>query len=155
RSVQFQEPGTTTATIAGTVLAVAYVGLLGSFIIQIRWFEGRYHGLVPIVYLIATAKGADTGAYAAGRLAGRNKLWPRLSPHKTAEGAVGGLFSGVAAALIVWAIARFLLQIPTLSLPAAVGFGVIVGSVAQLGDLMESMIKRDCARKDASDAVPG
>ena len=54
------------ATIAGTVLAVAYVGLLGSFIIQIRWFEGRYHGLLPLVYLIATAKGADIGRLHGG-----------------------------------------------------------------------------------------
>ena len=155
RSVQFQEPGETMATIAGTVLAVAYVGLLGSFIIQLRWFEGRYHGLVPIVYLIATAKGADTGAYTAGRLAGRHKLWPRLSPNKTIEGAIGGLFAGVAAALTVAAIARFLLHVPTLDWPAAAGFGLVVGMAAQLGDLMESMIKRDCARKDASAAVPG
>src|SRR5205807_6997760 len=98
--------------IAGTVLAVAYIGLLGSFIIQLRWFEGRYHGLLPIVFLIATAKGADTGAYTAGRLAGRHKLWPRLSPNKTIEGAVGGLFAGVGAALIVAAIARYLLHVP-------------------------------------------
>ncbi|MHC5542519.1 phosphatidate cytidylyltransferase, partial [Singulisphaera rosea] len=47
------------------------------------------------------------------------------------------------------------LKIPTLSWGAAVGFGMIVGSAAQLGDLMESMIKRDCSRKDASAAVPG
>jgi phosphatidate cytidylyltransferase len=155
RSVQFREPGDATASIAGTILAVAYVGLLGSFIIQLRWFDGRYHGLVPIVYLIATAKGADTGAFATGRIAGRHKLWPRLSPNKTIEGAVGGLVAGVAAALIVAAIARFLLDVPTLSWPAAAGFGLIVGLAAQLGDLMESMIKRDCARKDASTAVPG
>ena len=61
----------------------------------------------------------------------------------------------MAAALIVAAIARFLLHVPTLDWPAAVGFGVVVGLAAQLGDLMESMIKRDCARKDASAAVPG
>jgi phosphatidate cytidylyltransferase len=155
RSVQFEEPGTSMATIAGTVLAIAYVGLLGSFIIQLRWLEGRYHGLVPIVFLIATSKGADTGAYTAGRLLGRRKLWPQLSPNKTVEGAVGGLFAGVVASLIVAAIARFLLRIPTLGWPEAAGFGVVVGTAAQLGDLMESMIKRDCARKDASDAVPG
>jgi phosphatidate cytidylyltransferase len=155
RSIQFPEAGSTMATLAGTILAIAYVGLLGSFIIQLRWFEGRYHGLVPIVYLIATAKGADTGAYTAGRLAGRHKLWPRLSPNKTIEGAVGGLFAGVAASLIVTAIARYILQVPALDWPAAVGFGAVVSGAAQLGDLMESMIKRDCARKDASDAVPG
>jgi phosphatidate cytidylyltransferase len=155
RSVQFRVPGTTTATLAGTILAVAYIGLLGSFIIQLRWFEGRYHGLVPILYLIATAKGADTGAFTTGRIAGRHKLWPRLSPNKTVEGAVGGLFAGVAAALIVAALARFLIHVPTLDWPAAAGYGLVVGLAAQLGDLMESMIKRDCARKDASDAVPG
>ncbi len=87
------------AKIAGTVLAVAYVGLLGSFIIQLRWFEGRYQGLMAVVFLVATAKGADTGAYTLGRLAGRHKLWPRLSPKKTIEGALGGLAFGVAAAL--------------------------------------------------------
>lgn len=155
QSAQFQKPGATMATIAGTILAVAYVGLLGSFIIQLRWFEGPYHGLLPLVYLVATSKGADTGAYTVGRIAGRHKLWPRLSPNKTIEGALGGLAAGVGAALIVAAIARFVLHVPTLSWGAAAGFGVVVGSTAQLGDLMESMIKRDCARKDASDAVPG
>jgi phosphatidate cytidylyltransferase len=155
QSAQFEKPGLTMATIAGTVLAVAYVGLLGTFIIQMRWLDGRFHGLVPLVYLIATAKGADTGAYTLGRIAGRHKLWPRLSPNKTVEGAFGGLVAGVAAALITAAVARYLLRTQTLSWPAAVGFGLVVGSAAQLGDLMESMIKRDCARKDASDAVPG
>jgi phosphatidate cytidylyltransferase len=155
RSLQFPESGSTMATLAGTILVVAYVGLLGSFIIQLRWFEGPYNGLIPLVYLIATAKGADTGAYTAGRIFGRHKLWPRLSPNKTIEGAVGGLFASVAASLIVTAIARFLLHAPTFDWPAAVGFGLIVGIAAQLGDLMESMIKRDCARKDASAVVPG
>ena len=155
QSAQFDQPGRTMATIAGTVLTVAFVGLLGSFMIQMRWFDGPYHGILPLVFLVATAKGADTGAYTFGRIAGRHKLWPRLSPNKTIEGAVGGLIAGVAAALIVAAIARFGLRVPTLSWPSAVGFGLIVGSAAQLGDLMESMIKRDCARKDASDAVPG
>ncbi len=155
QSAQFQKPGVTLATIAGTVLAVAYVGLLGSFIIQLRWFDGRYHGIVPLVYLVSTAKGADTGAYTLGRIAGRHKLWPRLSPNKTVEGAIGGLIAGVAAALIVEAVARYLLHVPTLGWGSAAGFGVVVGTGAQLGDLMESMIKRDCERKDASDAVPG
>jgi phosphatidate cytidylyltransferase len=152
QSAQFERPGRTMATIAGTVLAVAYVGLLGSFIIQFRWLP---HGIIPLAALVATSKGADTGAYTLGRLAGRHKLWPQLSPNKTIEGAIGGLVVGILAALIVVAIARYLLRIPTLSWPAAVGFGVLVGATAQLGDLMESMIKRDCARKDASDAVPG
>jgi len=155
QSLQFDKPGRTMAKIAGTILAVAYVGLLGSFMLQMRWFEGRLQGIIALVFLVATAKGADTGAYTMGRLAGRHKLWPSLSPKKTVEGAVGGLAFGVASALLVAAIARFVLRIPTLDWTIAGLYGLIVGAVAQLGDLMESMIKRDCERKDASTAVPG
>jgi phosphatidate cytidylyltransferase len=143
------------AKISGTVLAVAYVGLLGSFTIQLRWAEGRHQGLMAVVFLVATAKGADTGAYTLGRLAGRRKLWPRLSPKKTIEGAMGGLAFGVGAALLVAAIARYGLAIPAFSWPIVALYGLVIATVAQLGDLMESMIKRDCERKDASQAVPG
>jgi phosphatidate cytidylyltransferase len=155
QSLQFAKPGRTMAKISGTVLAVAYVGLLGSFTIQMRWYEGRHEGLMALVFLFATAKGADTGAYTLGRLAGRHKLWPQLSPKKTVEGALGGLAFGVGAALLVTAIARYQLDIPTFTWPMAVTYGLVVAAVAQLGDLMESMIKRDCDRKDASQAVPG
>lgn len=155
QSLQFSRPGLTMAKIAGTVLAVAYVGVLGSFTVQMRWFEGPLQGILALVFLVATAKGADTGAYTLGRLAGRHKLWPELSPHKTIEGALGGLAFGLAAALLVAAIARTWLRVPTLDWPRAAVYGLIVAAVAQLGDLMESMIKRDCERKDASQAVPG
>ncbi|HEV3122444.1 MAG TPA: phosphatidate cytidylyltransferase [Isosphaeraceae bacterium] len=152
QSAQFEQPGRTMATIAGTVLAVAYIGILGSFIIQLRWLN---QGTVAMVALIATAKGADTGAYTLGRLAGRHKLWPRLSPNKTIEGALGGMAFGLVAALIVFAGARYALHIQALDWPVAVGYGLLVSAAAQLGDLMESMIKRDCARKDASTTLPG
>lgn len=155
QSAQFEKPGRTMATISGTVLAVAYVGLLGSFIIQCRWLGGDDEGLMALVALIATAKGADTGAYLCGRLLGRHKLWPRLSPNKTVEGAIGGMIFGVAGAVLAVAAARFGLGLLTLGWPAAIGYGLLVGAAAQLGDLMESMIKRDCAQKDASDTLPG
>ncbi len=157
QSFQFRAPGGTMASIAATVLATAYVGLLGSFIIQFRWLESPDRpndGLIPLALLIATAKGSDIGAYTLGRLAGRHKLWPRLSPKKTVEGAIGGLIFGVLATLIVVGLAK-LGNVPTFRLPAAIGFGVAVGASAQLGDLMESMMKRDCARKDASTTLPG
>ena len=152
QSARFSQPGRTMATIAGTILAVSYIGVLGSFIIQARWLG---HGVFPVAALVATAKGADTGAYALGRIAGRHKLWPRLSPNKTVEGALGGLAFGIIAALITFAVARSLLSAPTMGWLAAAGFGLVVGTAAQLGDLMESMIKRDCARKDASATLPG
>ena len=155
QSAQFYSPGGTMATISGTVLATAYIGVLGSFLVQMRWLGAGSTGIVPLAALIATAKGADTGAYTMGRLAGRHKLWPRLSPSKTIEGALGGMLAGVLAALVVFGVARLLFHVPSLSWVAAIGYGVVVGSAAQLGDLMESMIKRDCGWKDASTAVPG
>ena len=155
QSASFRRPGATTAAIAGTTLVLAYIGLLGGFIIQMRWFEGPYHGLVPLALLIATAKGSDTGAYTIGRIAGRHKLWPTLSPNKTVEGALGGLAAGVVAALAVAAVARFVLHAPCLAWGPAVAFGLVVALMAQLGDLMESMLKRDSELKDASSAVPG
>jgi phosphatidate cytidylyltransferase len=155
QSLQFEKPGRATLRIAGTIFVLGYVGLLGSFIVQMRWFEGRHEGLVALLFLVAVTKGADTGAYTVGRLFGRHKLWPELSPQKTIEGAVGGLIFAVAASLIVAAIARYALELPVLRWGTAVLFGLLIGVVAQVGDLMESMVKRDCERKDASDAVPG
>jgi phosphatidate cytidylyltransferase len=154
QGAQFTRPGGTMATLSGSILAIAYVGLLGSFVVQTRWLPGPHHGVVPLLMLVATAKGADVGAYTLGRLAGRHKLWPRLSPNKTREGAAGGLALAVVAALTVAFVGRRLGH-PSLDWPAAAGFGVVVGLFAQLGDLMESMIKRDCERKDASDTLPG
>jgi phosphatidate cytidylyltransferase len=155
QSARFRRPGSTTATIAGTTFVLAYIGLMGGFIVQMRWFAGPYHGLIPLAALVATAKGADTGAYTFGRIMGRNKLWPALSPKKTIEGGLGGLVFAVAGSLIVTAVAGSLLHAPCLDWPEAIGFGLSVGVAAQLGDLMESLIKRDCERKDASAAVPG
>lgn len=154
QSVQFVKPGRTMAMIAGTVLATAYVGLLGSFVVQMRWLDGPYRGLIPVAAMIASAKGSDVGAYTFGRLAGRRKLWPTLSPNKTVEGSIGGLVCGMVAALIVFGVAGAI-GIPVPGWLAVSGFGLLVAASAQLGDLMESMIKRDCARKDASDTLPG
>jgi phosphatidate cytidylyltransferase len=155
QALQFRAPGPTLPKIAGSTLAIAYLGLLGSFLIQLRWLEGPYHGVIPLLTLVAAAKGNDTGAYTVGRLIGSRKLWPVLSPNKTIEGAAGGLVFGVVFTLAITAIARYGLRIPALSWPAAVGFGLLVGLAAQVGDLMESLIKRDCERKDASHTLPG
>lgn len=153
-SLRFDQPGRSVASIAGTILVVAYVGILGTFMIQMRWLEGSRHGLVPLAFLIASAKGADTGAYTVGRIAGRRKLWPSISPNKTIEGAIGGLAFATIAAVLVEAFARRL-PVEALGWAGAVFFGLTIGVVGQLGDLMESLIKRDCQRKDASTAVPG
>lgn len=155
QSLQFESPGRAVSTIAGTLLVVAYIGVLGSFIVQLRWFDGCKHGLLPLAFLIATAKGADVGAYTVGRIAGRRKLWPSVSPNKTIEGAVGGLAFAVLAAAIVEGWAVYFESLNGLGWGGAAVFGLVIGAAAQVGDLMESMVKRDCRRKDASAAVPG
>ena len=66
QSAQFHKPGHTMATISATVLAVAYVGLLGSFMVQTRWLDGPYHGLVP---LVVPARGGERGGHGAYTLA--------------------------------------------------------------------------------------
>jgi phosphatidate cytidylyltransferase len=155
QSLSFEAPGRAVSTIAGTMLVVAYIGLLGSFIVQFRWFDGCKHGLLPLAFLIATAKGADVGAYTVGRIAGRRKLWPSLSPNKTIEGALGGLAFACIAAMIVEAWAVSSNSMTGLGWAGTAVFGLVIGVTAQVGDLMESMIKRDCRQKDASAAVPG
>lgn len=160
QGAQFQAPGGIMASVAGTVFAAAYVGLLGSFVVQMRWLEAPHEGvpaaagLIPLALLLVVAKGSDTGAYTVGRILGRHKLWPKLSPNKTVEGAIGGLAFGVLGALLVVGLCRWW-AVPMLGWGAAVGYGVLVGLAAQLGDLMESMMKRDSLRKDASKALPG
>lgn len=154
-SARFDRPGRAVASIAGTLFIIAYVGLLGSFIIQMRWLDGCKHGLMPLAFLIASTKGADIGAYTVGRLAGRHKLWPSLSPNKTIEGGIGGLVFALAAALAVESVAQSSVMLSGVGWPAAACFGLVLGVAGQLGDLMESMIKRDCQKKDSSAAVPG
>jgi phosphatidate cytidylyltransferase len=154
QSAQFTKPGATMATLGASVLSIAYLGLLGTFVIQLRWLGGPSQGLLAVTMLMATAKGADTGAFLLGRIAGHHKLWPQLSPNKTIEGAVGGLVCAVLASFAVAHIAARLTG-ELLSPWICLGFGLSVGTAAQLGDLIESMIKRDCERKDASDALPG
>lgn len=154
QSIQFTRPGKTTITLGATILAIAYLGCLGTFALQTRWLGGPARGITAAALLMAAAKGSDIGAYTLGRLFGRHKLWPRLSPKKTIEGALGGLAAAVAFAFLIAEVSRRITGIA--HQPGAIlAFGLLVGAAAQLGDLVESMLKRDCERKDASDTIPG
>ena len=125
--------------------SIFYLGLLASFILGIRLDFGIQHFLL----FAFTVKFADIGAYTAGRLFGRRKWSPAISPNKTAEGLVGAvLFS-----MVVGSILSVGFDIMPLWLGLV--FGLIFAIVGQLGDLAESMIKRDASAKDASDSVPG
>ena len=150
----FTEPGRSVERMALTWLILGYLGLLPCFFAQIRWLSlDHQDNTVRLALAAFVPKCCDIGAYCAGRLFGRHKMTPVLSPKKTWEGAIGGLLTG---ALVAIAIDRLG--------PAAVlhhdwrweiGFGLTVGMAGMLGDLAESLLKRDCQIKDASSNVPG
>jgi phosphatidate cytidylyltransferase len=156
---RYRAPGKSVSQLGATVLSFAYVGLLFSFLIQLRAIEPSEQGIVALVSLIAIVKVGDTGAYTIGRLVGRNKMTPTLSPGKTWEGAAGAIaFSALAAWLILalWVQRDSRLAAgASLSVLAWLGYGALVGVTGLLGDLAESLLKRDLGRKDSSAWMPG
>jgi phosphatidate cytidylyltransferase len=149
----FQKPGGAVANLSASIFALVYVGLLVSFLVQLRlaW------GVGALVSLIIAVKMGDIGAFLAGSIFGRHKMTPVLSPGKTVEGAIGAICF---ACLGAWLSFRFLL--PSTLLDCILGaswiwlpFGILVGIAGILGDLAESLIKRDAGRKDSSTWMPG
>jgi phosphatidate cytidylyltransferase len=105
-----------------------------------------------IFFLFFVIFAGDTGAYYAGHRWGRHKLWPAVSPGKTVEGALGGLLSSLATSLLV---GKLLLSLGESGVSFLLSLGLVISSVGQMGDLMESMIKRVSKVKDASSILPG
>lgn len=107
-------------------------------------------GAQMVFYATLVTWATDSGAYLAGVSLGRHPLLPRVSPSKTWEGAVGGL---VGATLVGWLCARgFAVFMTPL---AGATLGLVVGLAAQLGDLVESLLKRDAGTKDSAELIPG
>jgi phosphatidate cytidylyltransferase len=150
----FAAPGRSIERMALTWWLLGYLGLLPCFFAQIRWLtENHEANSVRLALAVFVPKGCDIGAYCTGRLFGRHKMTPVLSPKKTWEGALGGLTFAILVALAIDQLA------PNPPLRQDVlwelGFGLSVGLAGMFGDLAESLIKRDCQSKDASTAVPG
>ena len=142
--------------MARTLWVLAYLGLLPCFLAQARWLypaNQPAQGSVALALIIFVPKCCDIGAYGTGRLLGRHQMTPVLSPKKTWEGAAGGLTLGTLAAIGIDRLG----PVPLLGkcLGQEIGFGVTLGGVGMFGDLAESLVKRDCRRKDASTVVPG
>jgi phosphatidate cytidylyltransferase len=147
------KPGDVVVRLALVVWTTAYLGLLPTFLVQLRWAGSAEQAdpIGPLLLAIFVPKCCDIGAYFTGRLLGRHRMAPVLSPKKTWEGLVGGL---VLSMLTAAAINRSLDVLPGGDL-AALGFGLSVGLAGTLGDLAESLIKRSCRQKDAGALVPG
>jgi phosphatidate cytidylyltransferase len=133
------------ANCGANYFSIVYLGLLSSFCIAIRIDSGLW----PFLMFIFVVKSADIGAYATGTLYGKHKFSPKISPGKTWEG-MGG---AVGAAIIV--AIGFALICDIMLWWLAVMFGLVFAFIGQLGDLAESMIKRDSEQKDSANKVPG
>jgi phosphatidate cytidylyltransferase len=153
---RYERPGTSIVDLALTLFAIAYVGLSLAFAVQLRLLGGPADGLVALAALIIVVKMGDTGAYTVGRLVGRHKMAPVLSPGKTWEGAAGAMvFACLGAWLAFHPLPRALDHTVAQRDWSWLVFGLAVGVAGMLGDLAESLLKRDAGRKDSSDWLPG
>jgi phosphatidate cytidylyltransferase len=145
----------TLVNTSSTLLGALYIGWLGSHVVALRELPATLHlpyavGMSFALLPFFLAWTCDTVAYLVGRAWGRHRLAPGVSPQKSVEGAVGGLLAAVlaSAAARLW-FASYL------SWGAALVLGVLVGVFAQLGDLVESLLKRDAETKESSSLIPG
>jgi len=142
-----------------TIVGVVYVSLSLASLIFMRAIPegtlGSVPGLLPqgaalVLMTFASVWAADSAAYFVGLAIGRHKMFPRVSPKKSWEGAAGGFLAAVAA---FWGLASVLT--PGMPWPHSAAAGVIVGLVGPIGDLAESLLKRDAEIKDSSQIIPG
>jgi phosphatidate cytidylyltransferase len=164
RGVDRRPLGAAAVTVAGAT----YTGGMLSFAYALRYHPYAFadaklgswtiaSGALLLMLPMLATWASDTGAYAVGRLLGRHKLIPKVSPGKTVEGAIGGL---VASVIVAWAFSEYVLrsaaQLGFKHLPwGVIAFGVVVSAAAQIGDLFESLIKREAGMKDSSRILPG
>ncbi len=143
--------------IAVTLLGVMYLTIPLSSIIHITYFfpEGGQDGRIWLLYLLAVAKMADTGGYFFGKLFGKRPLAPIISPKKTWEGALGGVFTSILISFIFALVLANMSRPPiALTVTQSLWMALLISIMAQFGDLAESLIKRDANVKD-SNALPG
>jgi phosphatidate cytidylyltransferase len=130
------------------ITALVYIPVSLSF----QWFLRNEPGGIQFIFMLYSAVWiADSTAYYVGKYAGRRKLAPAISPNKTMEGAAGSVAGGAAGAALIYAVVNE----PVISLKSAVLTGAVIGVVTIVGDLIESMFKRDAGVKDSSSIIPG
>ena len=131
--------------ISTTLFGILYISWFFSFLIKIRYLPQGQGYLIAILLI---TKSSDIGAYLIGSKFGKHKLIPRISPNKSVEGSLGGLVFSSATAVVGRAFLGF-------SYVHAALLGLALGILAELGDLSESLIKRDCKVKDSGILFPG
>jgi phosphatidate cytidylyltransferase len=145
---RYREPGAAVPRLALTMFAILYLGVLGSFFARLRWLE---HAGLILTLTVFVPKCGDIGAFFTGTFLGKHKMTPILSPKKTWEGFAGGLLASMLTAIAI----SFAGPVFAGGVLEAAAFGLVVGVAGVLGDLAESLIKRDCQTKDAAKSIPG
>ena len=141
-----------------TVMGILYTGGLLSFGYALRehpYAVGDRAGTALVAFPLVLTWASDIGAFFVGRAVGGPKLIPSVSPGKTISGALGGLATTV---LVSWLYVRFALRpvaLLTMTIPATILFGALISVAAQVGDLAESLLKREANVKDSSHLIPG
>jgi len=138
--------------ISTTLFGLMYVAWLLNFIQKINFFPG-VNGPFYVLYFILVTKFSDSGAYAVGSLIGKHKMIPRISPGKTWEGFGGALAVSTAASVIYYLLAKD--KLAGMSVMHAIILGIILSSAAVIGDLIESLFKREAGVKDSGRFFPG
>lgn len=129
-----------------SLVGIIYLAWMLTYLVLLRSLpDGRHYLFLCFTITLAN----DIGAYAIGSLIGRHKIMPKISPYKSIEGSIGGLFVAILVSIIV---GSYLMQ---LSKARLITFGVLLGIFGQLGDAIESILKRDFGVKDSSDLIPG
>ncbi len=147
-----RDPTTGIVSVSTTLFGLMYVPWLLNFIQKINFFPG-VDGHYYLLYFVVITKFSDTGAYSVGSLIGKHKMIPRISPGKTWEGFGGAIVVSVLASLI---FVHFLgPKMPGMNWRHAVVLGIILGVSAVVGDLIESLFKREAGVKDSGSFFPG
>jgi phosphatidate cytidylyltransferase len=146
-----REPITTAAL---TLLGLLYVPYLFNFVALLAFMPGHtVENRYLLIYLLAVTKFSDVGAYVIGSLIGRHKMIPRISPGKTWEGFAGAM----ATSLVISVVMVRLLgpRMPQISFTDSVVLGLLLPLISVVGDLAESVVKRDASIKDSGNTIPG
>ncbi len=144
------------ASISQGFFAIVYVTVPLGLALKVLYLNqdvSSDHGRLWILYLVVVTKITDVGAYFGGKIMGKRKLAPRVSPGKTVAGSVIGLISAIVFSFLFYLLGQFFGGI-SLSLIDSLWLGALLGSLGQVGDLAESLFKRDAAVKD-SNRLPG
>ena len=153
--IVFKHDKYTPADAAITVFGAFYVTVLTSYSLSLRELDGGKGGLFLFLLAFATDVAADTAAYEVGSRWGKRKLIPAVSPKKTVEGSIGAFAGAILGALLLGMLFTFTGWFTGLKLYWYPVIGLMVGFLAQVGDLAASVIKRYAGIKDFSNLIPG